>query len=207
MNKYLSDFGWESTILTRSLGRDVVEPSNVVAAEDLLEKIGIKRRATTFGPRTRPENGMMPESGHSVAVKEFAKSIILFPDRASGWLPIALAQALKITGREPFDAIISSCPPLSAHIVASITAKRRRLPWIADYRDLWSGNPYFDGDIRTRLTCALEHWFLRNAAMVTGVSDSIANRQRSAFNKRSVAIPAAYDPEDWGGIADGYPKA
>jgi glycosyltransferase involved in cell wall biosynthesis len=204
--KYLNDFGWEPTILTRSLGREVVEPSNVVAAEDLLERIGIKRRPAVGAP-TSLEKRAMPASGPSVAVKEFAKSVILFPDRAAGWLPVALAHALRITGRKHFDAIISSCPPLSAHIVASLTAMRRRLPWIADYRDLWSGNPYFDGDMRTRITCALEYWFLRRATMITGVNDSIASRQRTAFKKRSEAIPAAYDPADWDGIGNGYPRA
>jgi hypothetical protein len=204
--KHLVDFGWEPTVLTRYLGRDVVEPSNVVAAEDLLEKIGIKRRPA-IGTRSNAEKRAVPASGPSIAVKEFAKSVILFPDRAAGWLPIALAHALRITGKRCFDAIISSCPPLSAHIVASLTATRRRLPWIADYRDLWSGNPYFEGDIRTRMTCALEYWFLRRATLITGVNDSIASRQRSAFDKKSEAIPAAYDPAEWDGIGNGYPKA
>jgi hypothetical protein len=205
--KYLNDFGWECTVLTRFLGREVVEPSNVVAAEDLLEKVGIKRRSAAIGTRTSSKEHAMPDRGPSLAVKEFAKSVILFPDRAAGWLPIALAHALRITGKQRFDAIISSCPPLSAHIVASLTATCRRLPWIADYRDLWSGNPYFEGDIRTRMTCALEHWFLRRATLVTGVNDSIASRQRTAFNKRSEAIPAAYDPAEWDGIGNGYPRA
>jgi glycosyltransferase involved in cell wall biosynthesis len=205
--KYLKGFGWESTVLTRSLGPEVTEPSSVVAAEDLLEKIGIKRRSAAFGTRIGSEERAAPERGRSAGIKEFAKSVILFPDRAAGWLPSALAHALRITSKERFDAIISSCPPLSAHIVASLTAMRRRLPWIADYRDLWSGNPYFDGDVRTRITCALEHWFLRRATVVTAVNDSIASLQRTAFNKRSEAIPAAYDPGEWDGIGNGYPRA
>jgi hypothetical protein len=205
--KYLSEFGWEPTILTRYPGPGVSRRENVVTSIDLFERFGIKGRTDGLGAHVPLMNGAAQRPAAVRSAREFAKSILFFPDRAAGWLPAALFQALQVSAHTRFDAIISSSPPLTAHIVASLVARFRGLPWIADYRDLWSGNPYFDTDLRTRATCALERWFVRRATRITAVTADMAARQRDTLHKESDVIPAAYDPQDWETISDSDPTA
>jgi hypothetical protein len=203
--KYLPQFGWEPTILTRYPGQAVGRRQNVETAADLFERFGIKGRSDGLGAHVPAPNGAARRPAAVRSVREFAKSVLFFPDRAAGWLPAAIRRALQVSAHTRFDAIISSSPPLSAHIIASVVARVRGLPWIADYRDLWGGSPYFDNSLRTRATCALERWCVSRATKVTAVSADMAAHQREMLRKESYAVPAAYDPQDWAAVPDDDP--
>jgi len=203
--RYLPEFGWEPVVLTKHFSPGVELPPYVETARDLFTGLMGRRPA----PGTSDSAAQKPVPGNGVlrSARDAVKKIALFPDRAAGWLPAALARALEISRRRRLDAIISTSPPLTSHIIACLTALRRGLPWIADYRDLWFGNPYFGQDLTTRITYAIERWLLRHPAWITGVSDHIVAHQRLAFNKSGEAIPSAYDPDDWKGLDDIHPAS
>ena len=57
----------------------------------------------------------------------------------------------------PINAIISSAIRASVHVVGSLLARKLGLPWLADYRDLWNGNPHVDDPRwRAKLLLGLE---------------------------------------------------
>ncbi len=88
----------------------------------------------------------MPRLG----LADLYRQIVMFPDRYRGWIgdAVRLGQSWG-DGWKP-DFVYSSGPPHSGQVVASRLAARFGVPWIAELRDLWIGDPYFD-----------RHWLLK----------------------------------------------
>jgi glycosyltransferase involved in cell wall biosynthesis len=133
--------------------------------------------------------------------------VLLFPDRAAGWIPAAIVAALQATKQQRFDAVLSTSPPVSAHIVAYVIARARGLPWVADYRDLWHGNQYTrKGRARAQLEFGLERILRRRANAITAVHHDLLVQQSRAFGHSfGDVIPAAFDPAEWQNVEDAPP--
>lgn len=189
--RYLADYGWNVTVLTRPLG-DPGFDCEVVTAGVASSAFEARLRASLDRRRQTPDSPLR-------AALRAAKESLLFPDRAAPWIAPALARALALTRERHFDAILSTAMPASVHVVAGLTARLRGIPWIADYRDPWAGNAYFSrGKIRRALEHALERSLARGAARITTISAPIA-QILGAFHGRSGVdvIPNAYDPAEW----------
>jgi hypothetical protein len=183
--RYLPEFGWEPTVLTK---RESVEPGSVrvVAVRDAFER---------FLQPSQP--GKFP------GLRAIAHAVVMFPDSAAGWIPFAVAAGLRLTRKERFDAVLSTSPPPSAHLVACAIAQRRGLPWIADYHDLWCGNPNAaKGPMRSRLETWLERAIRRRAHAITAAHHDLLSRQHRLFGLTfGDAIPAAPNPGSHDAVA------
>ncbi|MFX8466478.1 glycosyltransferase, partial [Acinetobacter baumannii] len=77
------------------------------------------------------------------------------------------------------DVIVSSALPFTSHIVESRLARRIQRPWIAEYRDLFAGNPYSDRPgWRRSLDHRIEKATLSTAAAVVAVTPHAADELR-----------------------------
>ena len=120
------------------------------------------------------------------------------PDRASPWVFPALQLAVDLLQRVPFDVVFSSHGPPSSHIVAALLTRRFGLPWIADYRDLWSENHAHHRSWPLRvLEMHLERWVLSRASHLTTVSEPLAVRLRMLHGKSVTVIQNGFDPDDF----------
>jgi len=61
-----------------------------------------------------------------------------FPDAFRGWLTHAVPVGTNVVRQESVDAIVSLCPPATAHVVASEIARATGVPWVAQFDDLYS---------------------------------------------------------------------
>ena len=66
------------------------------------------------------------------------QEIFAIPDTERTWFKSAISKCREISKDNKFDAIISSSPFPTVHRVASHIKKELDIPWIADFRDLWS---------------------------------------------------------------------
>ena len=64
-----------------------------------------------------------------------------FPDPKIGWVKPAVALGRTIVENRHYRCIISTSPPISSHLVGHRLADEFNLPWIADFRDLWTALP------------------------------------------------------------------
>ncbi|MBV8172587.1 MAG: glycosyltransferase [Candidatus Eremiobacteraeota bacterium] len=205
--RYLPQFGWEATVLTkRGNGSDNSTSAAMLTAGDLFERYMRAPNKASAGELNASE-GTPTNSAHGArsAVRDFVKSVLFFPDRASGWIPGAIATGLDATRREHFDAVLSTGPPQSAHLVAYAVARMRHLAWIADFRDLWYANPYAatKGKTRTAIERWLEAVLRRRASAITAVHADLINQQERVYGRSfSEVIPAAYDPAEWEALDD-----
>jgi len=114
-----------------------------------------------------------------------------------------------LLGLERFDAILSTAHPPAVHMVGAKLAAVSGLPWIADYRDLWVGNPYITrNSLRAKYDAWLERTVLSRASRITTISDPIAHGLACLHGRDDVAvIPNAYDPSEWEAVVAARPQA
>lgn len=120
MADYLKDFGWQAVILTAK--ENAYEATEY--SQNIPEHIkGHVYRTTAFDVHNHL----------SIKGKHFSwmKGI----DRWSTWIPGAIRCGQKLLKKYQFDAIVSTAPIPSAHIIASKLAAQSGIPWMADYQD------------------------------------------------------------------------
>jgi glycosyltransferase involved in cell wall biosynthesis len=186
--KYLPEFGWEPVVLTRNT------PSPVPSER------GVIRVGRQFGIE-RPGRSMNGRAQRCAPLKAAVKSVVFFPDGAATWIPHAFAAARAEYRRRPFDAIVTSAMPASVHVVGWMLAAYLRIPWVADYRDLWDGNPYVRDPLwRKMLLRDLERRALRRAKEITTITASLAAPLRTLHRCDVTVIPNGSDADEWSDI-------
>lgn len=68
--------------------------------------------------------------------------LLMMPDSHSAWIIGATLKALKASQRRRPQVIYSTSPCMSAHVSAMLVSYLARVPWVADFRDPWRGNPF-----------------------------------------------------------------
>ena len=125
-------------------------------------------------------------------------SITRMPDRRFTWIKPAYKACMDILRQENIDLIFSSSSPPSCAIVASMVQKKSDLPWIAEFRDLWSRNHV---DIKTRLFSWIEEKYerrvLKNASALVTVSEPFRQELIDLHNKPAYVIYNGFDVKDF----------
>lgn len=116
------------------------------------------------------------------------------PDILDFWQSAAYA-AVK---DETWDLVVSSAGPYGVHGPAHRLKQNGRAAfWIADWRDLWTGNHIYPG---VALFRPLERWlerrWCRHADFVTSVSEPLAQWLAERYACPAQAIYNGYDPQD-----------
>jgi len=129
-------------------------------------------------------------------------NLFSFPDDCGGWYSTALVEANKLLETREYAAIITTSYPVTSHLVGAKLKKDWETPWIADFRDLWTQNPYYNlAKPRHVIDTMIEKDRLREADALSTVSEPMADALRSLHkNKTVVCIPNGFDPEDKVGV-------
>lgn len=122
--------------------RDV--PASIkVHRTKIFEPYALYRKLTGKPPNAPVDVNNIPKPGEkrslSEHVAEFVRSNFFIPDARIAWLPVAKTRALKIITEEKIDCLYSSSPPYTTALIAKSLAKKTHLPWIAGFRDPWTG--------------------------------------------------------------------
>jgi hypothetical protein len=115
-----------------------------------------------------------------------------------GWYRHAVRKGLEITSKEKVDIIFSSSGPFISHLVASKLHKQTSIPWVAEFRDLWSLNPYFR---KTQpfhfFEKELEKRVMMGSDLLVTVSGPAARQLEALHAKRVAIICNGFDDEDY----------
>jgi hypothetical protein len=122
--------------------------------------------------------------------------IINYPDGEKGWTPFAVKAGSELLQRENIDAIISSSAPVTSHIIAQKLKMKYNIPWVADFRDLWTQNHnYGYGPLRKLIDRCLELKTLSKADALVTVSPVWAEKLRTMHKREAVyTITNGFDP-------------
>ena len=115
-----------------------------------------------------------------------------------GWYRHALKKGLEIISKEKIDVIFSSYSPSMSHFVASKLHKQTGIPWVAEFRDLWSLNHYlrkvqpfhfFEKELEKRV--------MKGSDLLVTISEPAAKQLETLHSKKVVTICNGFDEEDY----------
>jgi len=130
---------------------------------------------------------------------------VQYPDDKYRWGKEAYKQGKTLLEKGNIDLILSSSPPITAHNVAAKLKRRFGIPWVADYRDLWTENPSYDAPSwRYWLDRQAEKRLLEEADGVTAVTKEITMRlqQDILSGRQAFYLPNGYDEADFAGLVN-----
>jgi glycosyltransferase involved in cell wall biosynthesis len=124
------------------------------------------------------------------------------PDMRADWLRTAIPAGRRLISEWKPEIIFASAPPNTGLMVASRLARTHKLPWVADFRDLWVDNPYYsEPGWRKRFDAILEPRILRSAAGLVTVSPIWAEQLRRRHRKDITVVYNGYAEEDFPPLA------
>jgi glycosyltransferase involved in cell wall biosynthesis len=123
------------------------------------------------------------------------QSIFGYPDTEKYWITPVLRRIASVVTRADFQAVLSSSPYPTSHLIARQLKERYHLPWLADFRDPWAENHnYGYGKIRRALDRRLEKRTLASADAITAASPSYAAKEERLHQRKVMVITNGFDP-------------
>lgn len=122
-----------------------------------------------------------------------------YPDAHRGWVEPAVTAGLVAVRQYGISAVLSVCPPASAHLVGGEIARRAGIPWVPLFADL--ATFYLGPDdgrsrrLRWKHRLLNRHW-LQGAARSAGSSPWMVEYVRATYGIGGDMIVLPFDPEE-----------
>lgn len=215
--KYLPSYGWKPVILT--VHGDIKLGG---AADSILPDVKVYRTAykdiiagikNTFQRRIFCDSAcaVQTQAAQEAGRKRgrrpsVIRELISIPDEQRGWYSFGVEEGRRILAEESIDAIFSTSPPETSHLIARALKKASGLPWIADLRDLWADDHFRVRPPLKRLILGImEKRVLSDADAVVTVSEPWAKTLRASIGGpggKVRVIENAYDEDDFMSIGN-----
>lgn len=167
-------------------------------------------RARYLGPKGRkPAEELHGTQGLERALVQasLAGRRLLVPDESVTWNLTAIPAAIRIARRHGIDAVLTTSPPGSVHLVGAAVKRATGARWLADLRDSIVAHPHRRGEsaavrLKERAAGGVARLVARSADAVSCVSEAIAEEvQRLKPRGPVVTIPNGCDFDDFAGLA------
>jgi hypothetical protein len=197
---HLQKFGWDPTVLT-------VRPEDYEGQLDRELAAAIPASLRVVRTRALP----------AALTRRFG-----IGDLGLRSLPGLYRAAVRLLGREPFDAIFITIFPAYPALLGPPLARRFGLPFVLDYQDPWvnawgvtiGGGPNGRVDWKSRASRRLAEWLepiaVRSARAITAVSPGTWTpilERNPAIHPVTMAIPIGVEPADFSMQPDGTSRA
>ena len=214
--KYLRDFGWEPIIYTakdaaypiqdETLEKDV-HPDQLVLRGAIWEPYELYKRFTGQGKKNRGYSVFLSEGKKPSLTKRISvwvRGNLFIPDARKFWIKPSIRFLDHWLQENRVDAVLSSGPPHSVHLIARGVKRKHEIPWLADFRDPWTNIDFYDQLMLTRRADKkhqrLEASVLEESDKLVTVSWSWA-KQFEEMGKADVrVITNGFDHADFEGI-------
>ncbi len=192
--KYLRNFNWEPVVFTREVKNMPLKDSTLL--KDIPQDVSIIR--------TSPWDFSELPTVFGLGGKLFHRKFLI-PDGERLWQLFGRNRAVQAVKTHKADLIYTTSAPYSDHLMG-LYLKRRfpATPWIADFRDEWTNNPYIldnpHNKLRTALEKRMEHNVLTHADyIITNTPIMLQNfvNMYPFSRDKFFVIPNGYDEEDF----------
>jgi len=166
-------------------------------------------RARYLGPKGRkPAEELHGTEGLERALVQasLAGRRLLVPDESVTWNLTAIPAAIRIARRHGIDAVLTTSPPGSVHLVGAAVKRATGARWLADLRDSIVAHPHRRGEsaavrLKERTAGGVARLVARSADAVSCVSEAIAEEVRGLEPRGPVVtIPNGCDFDDFAGL-------
>ena len=213
MSKYLPENGWQPVIYTpeegefpiidTSLEKDVSSEAEIIR-RPIVEPYTLYKKFLGIKKSESVKAGFIKEEGKKPGWKEnfavWIRGNLFIPDARCWWVKPSVRYLKSYLKEHPVDAIISTGPPHSMHLIAMKLKEELNIPWIADFRDPWTEIDYYDDLHLTRWADRkhhrLEREVLEKADKVVTVAPDGAKRLGRLGNRNVRTIYNGFDRDD-----------
>ena len=215
-SKYFREFGWEPVIYTpenpempavdESLMKDIPEGLTILK-QPVWEPYSLYKNFTGKKKSQSINTGFLSESKKPKMTENLAVWIrgnFFIPDARKFWIKPSIKFLKKYLNENPVDAIVSTGPPHSMHMIALGLKKSLNIPWIADFRDPWTNIDFYHklklSSFADKSHHRKEKQVIQNADILTTVSWSWAEDFKQLGAKNIEVITNGFDPGDFESI-------
>lgn len=217
--KYLPQYGWEPVVIVPDPAQATYPAKDLSLAGETNSSIQVIQTRDNslfkwynFFVRQKnvPSAGFSNDVGKVTFIQKISRFIrgnFFLPDPRRGWNRHALNAARKVIREREIDAIVTTGPPHSTHLVGVRLKKESLVPWLADFRDPWTDIYYyrdFYPAFHARwINARLEKKVLSCADHVITVSQGLRDilaGKRCSIEQKITVIPNGFDEEDFQSI-------
>ena len=210
--KYFKDFGWEPIIYTVSDGDyPIIDESlqNEIPADikvirtPIWEPYDLYKKLTGQKKESKIDANFLSE-GKKLGWKEkigvWIRGNFFIPDARCFWIKPSVKYLTDYLQKNNVDAVITTGPPHSCHLIGLGIKQKLNLPWIVDYRDQWTQIDFYDelnltwfADRRHKV---LEKKVLDSCDVISVVGKTMGEDLKQISDNRTVVITNGFDESD-----------
>ena len=210
--KYLREFGWEPVVYTpenpeapaidMSLEKDIPENLTVIKTK-IWEPYSVYKKLVGIKPEEKIKAGFLSENKKPSLIENISVKIrgnFFIPDARKFWIKPSIKFLTKYLKDNPVDAIVSTGPPHSMHMIALGLKKKLNIPWLADFRDPWTNIDFYE-ELNLSASADKKHHqmeksVLENADTVSVISRTMAVDFKRLYNRHYEVITNGFDEDD-----------
>jgi glycosyltransferase involved in cell wall biosynthesis len=182
--KYLQLYGWEVTILT--------------AHPRAYPEVNLQN-SESVPPHVRVERAFALDAQRHLSIFGRYPSMLARPDRWRSWITGGVIAGSRIVRSWRPDAIMSTYPIASAHVIAARLHRKFGLPWVADLRDPMAQENYPPDPKTKQAFYRIEADIVKHAARMTVTTEGTAALYRDRYPQYRpdaiVVIPNGFDEQ------------
>lgn len=211
--KYMRTFGWEPIVLTvengeypvidQSMGKELPDDIQVIKAP-IIEPYTWYRALTGKKKDSKIDPNFLSQGkklSWSDKIAVWVRGNFFIPDARVFWVRPAVKVVERFMQNHGVDAIISTGPPHTCHLIAEKIVRKTDLPWIVDYRDPWTQIDFFEDLGLTswarNVHQSMEKRILdRCSAIITVGKTMASDLETITSNQNKVVITNGFDDTD-----------
>ena len=210
--KYLRDFGWEPIIyspanpdypvLDTTLAADIPLGIEQISTP-IWEPYQFYKKFTGKKKSDKVHAGLLSDKKASGWMEQLAVWIrgnLFIPDARKFWIKPSIRFLSKYLIDNKIDAIVSTGPPHSMHLIGLGIKMKLKIPWLADFRDPWTDIDFYH-DLKISAFADRKHKKLELQtitgcdAMVVVSRDMLENYKKMGGHNVHL-ITNGFDPDD-----------
>lgn len=206
--RYLHEFGWSATIYTP--GNPEPQAYDPALSKEIPDSVTVIKRKIWEPYRIfkfltgQKHNDTLTASFVSERKKGWIYGLMIWirgnffiPDARKFWIRPSIRYLSKYLADNPHDAIISTGPPHSMHLIAMGIKARMNIPWLADFRDPWTNIDFYNelklSSLADRKHRLLEKKVLASADAVITVGPTMTAEFKNMGCSKVFTITNGYD--------------
>jgi glycosyltransferase involved in cell wall biosynthesis len=210
--KYLPGYGWQPVVYTpengempvadASLEKDIPQGTEVIR-KPIWEPYNAYKKFIGAAKHEKINTGFLTERkkpGLAEKISVWLRGNLFIPDARCYWIRPSVKFLLAYLREYPVEAIVSTGPPHSMHLIALEVSKKTGIPWLADFRDPWTRIDYYKDLMLTgwadRKHHRLEQAVVKGATRVVVVGNTMKQEFEADHGRGVDVITNGYDDSD-----------
>lgn len=211
--KYMREYGWEPVIYTpenpevpaldKSLEKDIPEGITVLKTK-VWEPYSSYKRFVGRKKEDSIKAGFLSEKKNpslSEKISVWIRGNYFIPDARKFWIKPSIKYLTGYLSDNPVDAMVSTGPPHSMHMIALGIKKKMNIPWLADFRDPWTNIDFYNQLMLTTTADKkhrqMEQQVLKTADKLVTVSWNCARDFEKLGADKVEVITNGFDTDDF----------